>query len=38
VLAFVAVVVGAFLLAGRMKPPEPLRASSEPGDLAASAA
>ena len=38
VVAFAAVVAGAFLLAGRMKPPEPLRARDEPGDLAASAA
>ena len=38
VLAFGAVVAGAFLLAERMKPPEPLRPRGEPGDLAASAA
>jgi drug/metabolite transporter (DMT)-like permease len=36
VVAFAAVVVGAFLLAARAKAAEPLRAGGEPGDLAAS--
>jgi hypothetical protein len=37
-VAFAAVIAGAFLLATRMKPPEPLRAGGEPGALAARAA
>ncbi len=36
VAAFTAVVVGAFLLAARVKPPEPVRAVGEPSDLAVS--